>query len=135
MSGSSGELKLKNGILTAIFVIVFAFVGMASGGYFLLNKTADRIIAEQAERNSLAWADYIASGLNRAEMIAAGAELSADEQEISETFSGSSCSAQTVSSGWSPTIFPIRQVLLLRSTPNTVKKRPVCSRTDSPIRN
>ncbi len=82
MSGSSGEINSKTGVLTAIFAILFAFVGMASGGYFLLNKTAERIIAEQAERNSLAWADYIASGLNRAEMIAAGAELSADEQEF-----------------------------------------------------
>ena len=45
--------------------VLFAFASIAAGGYFLLARTADRLIAVQAEREALAWANYISSELER----------------------------------------------------------------------
>ena len=51
-------------------------------GYWLVNRTADRVVARQAESISLAWAGYIANELRRIEEIAAGAPLSDEERRF-----------------------------------------------------
>jgi signal transduction histidine kinase len=51
-------------------------------GVLVFNATIDRIVIDQAERTSAAWASYIGNRMNRIEAIAEGAPLSDEEQQF-----------------------------------------------------
>ncbi len=68
-------------ITTVVYALFVAAAGvLAVSGYWLLDATANRIVATQAERTSLAWADYINTELPRMGEIAAGAPLTGEEE-------------------------------------------------------
>ena len=78
MSLSAIKLWMRD----TVFLLVLAsglFVVLGSSVY-LINHTANRLVAKDAERKSLAWANYIGLELNRIEEIAAGARLTEEEQ-------------------------------------------------------
>ena len=70
--------KFDKWVISAVVLIPIAALGFATA--YVLENTSNRIIASQSERNSLAWANYIGSGLDRIKTIAAGGELDGDEQ-------------------------------------------------------
>lgn len=65
-----------SGLFAAVLVL------LAVGGVFTANITANHIISGQAERTSLAWGAYISSELKRIDAIAAGAELTDNEENF-----------------------------------------------------
>ena len=69
----------------AIF-ITFAAAGvlilLGAAGWQIMASTAERIVVEQSERTSVAWANYIGDRLERIEDIAKGAEISEDERQF-----------------------------------------------------
>ena len=72
-------------ITTAVYAMFVAAAGLlALAGYWLLDATADRIVATQAERTSIAWTDYTSAQLARIDEIAAGAPINGFEQEFLE---------------------------------------------------
>jgi len=71
--------KSRQRLIAAACSILFAFMGLATGGYFLLDYTADRVIALQAERSAVAWAKHISSELDQVEAIVGGAALGVEE--------------------------------------------------------
>lgn len=64
-------------VYSALFGALLALLG--TGGIFITEQTASRILADQAERTSLAWGAYISSELERIEEIADGGSLNAAE--------------------------------------------------------
>ena len=65
---------------SVLIVFVAGFFAVTGASFYLINQTANRIVAEDAERTSLSWATYIGSELDRIEEIASGASLTASEQ-------------------------------------------------------
>ena len=61
---------------------VGAIAMLVAAGAHLVNVTLDRIVVEQAERTSIAWAGYIGNRLTRIEEIASGGHLSDEEQRF-----------------------------------------------------
>jgi signal transduction histidine kinase len=51
------------------------FVAVTGASFYLINQTAERIVADDAERTSLSWATYIGNELKRIEEIAGGAPM------------------------------------------------------------
>lgn len=73
-------MKHRLALIIALALGVFAaltFVGVTA-----FNATLERIVIEQAERTSIAWARYIGNRMNRIEDIAKGAPLSEEEQKF-----------------------------------------------------
>lgn len=58
------------------------FAALIFVGVLVFNATLDRIVIEQAERTSVAWAGYIGNRMSRIEEIANGAVLSDEEQQF-----------------------------------------------------
>ncbi len=58
------------------------FAALIFVGVLVFNATLDRIVIEQAERTSVAWAGYIGNRMSRIEHIANGAMLSDEEQQF-----------------------------------------------------
>ena len=74
------HLKHRLGLFVAI--AMGAIVALSALGVHVFHTTLDRIVIDQAERTSIAWAGYIGNRLNRVEEIAAGAPLNDTEQEF-----------------------------------------------------
>ena len=65
-----------------LIIFLVGFVAITLAGSYLINRTAERTVAEDAERTSLSWAIYIGSELKRIEEIAGGAPLLPSEHEF-----------------------------------------------------
>ncbi|WP_282606322.1 response regulator [Pelagibius sp. Alg239-R121] len=65
-------------VFSAIFGAVLVL--LATGGIVIANMTASRILADQAERTSLAWGEYISAELDQIEAIASGNGLTQEDQ-------------------------------------------------------
>ena len=83
MSLRTGRAATAGYSVLIAFLVGFAAVTAAS--FYLINQTAERIVAEDAERTSLSWATYIGSELARIEEIADGAPMLPQEQEFLES--------------------------------------------------
>ncbi len=70
-------------ITTAVYALLVAAAGLlALGGYWLLDITADKIVATQAERTSVGWANYASAQLPRLEEILDGGPITESEREF-----------------------------------------------------
>ena len=76
MTEATSSLQSKF-IYSALFSALLAL--LSAGGVFVSELAASRILADQAERTSLAWGAYISSELERVEEIASGGPLNAEE--------------------------------------------------------
>lgn len=66
----------------AIGLTAFALLAFSLGGLFFLQNTSEQIIRAHAERTALNWGKYIGDNLPRIQDIAAGAELSREEEQF-----------------------------------------------------
>ena len=82
MTDTEFQSNARRRIAAIAFSVFFVFASLATGGYYLLGRTADRITARQAEQAALAWAGFIATELDRIETIADGADLNEAESEF-----------------------------------------------------
>ena len=73
---------MKHRLVPIIALALGVFATLVFVGVAAFNSTLDRIVIEQAERTSIAWAGYIGNRMNRIEDIAKGAPLSEEEQQF-----------------------------------------------------
>ncbi len=78
------KVRAAAGEYSVLLVLLAGFIAVSGASYYLLNQTANRIVAEDAERTSLSWATYIGSELERIEEIASGGMLTSSEQQYLE---------------------------------------------------
>lgn len=65
-----------------IILVIAAGLVTAFTSAFFINSTADKVITVQAERTSIAWANYLGAQLHRIKDIADGADLTLAEQDF-----------------------------------------------------
>jgi len=73
---------LKHLLAPIIALGVGVFAALIFVGVLVFNATLERIVIEQAERTSTAWASYIGNRMSRIEDIAKGASLNDEEQRF-----------------------------------------------------
>ena len=71
---------IKRPIIVAM--VLAPLVAFSLTTVHILNSTADHIVAGQAERTALAWANYIGSRLDRIEAIASGSKITDEERDF-----------------------------------------------------
>lgn len=73
---------MKHRLVPIITLALGVFAVLIFVGVTIFNATLERIVIEQAERTSIAWAGYIGNRMNRIEDIAKGAPLNEEEQQF-----------------------------------------------------
>ncbi len=73
---------MKHRLVPIVALALGVFAVLIFVGVTTFNATLERIVIEQAERTSIAWAGYIGNRMNRIEDIAKGAPLSGEERQF-----------------------------------------------------